>query len=386
MNFFEKLKNRIKKFFNIENEEIIKALPSANIEHNHFIENNNVLSYDTKNVVNDYKLADNENKNFKEQYIVHNIQNFSSKPMDYLDMAIEQYSFALLDRYKRGKSINSYSTLIRLGIDEKQEKGNNDINEMALLKSLQNKTVLKQNNKSDRTYYHINPNKESRGQFKLYLNIERKNIAKVTDLLCNKYLKDDNIYLKIASDKLMEMPRVESMVFYVDDEKELLTIIKGIENAKTENSKLFENAEKGNIFLKDIKGYMKVVEEVNPKEDCYIGLDKNKQKHEDLSYNSMLAYALEDSYVDAMRQIVAKDANLTMKTQGRIDLSFQEYVSLVSEDVLSDEKKKKDFLLLFRNDLAKLQLYNKKLNIKGMTDIDLQKAKNSMNINRDRID
>lgn len=364
MNFFEKLKNRIKKFFNIQNEEIIKSLPSAKIEHNHFIENNS----------------------FKEQYIVKNVQECSVKPMDYLDMAIEQYTFALLDRYKTGKSINSYSTLIRLGIDENQEKGNNDVNEIALLKSLQDKTVLKQNNKSDRTYYHINPNKASRGQFKLYLNIERKNIAKVTDLLCNKYLKDDNIYLKIASDKLMETPRADNMVFYVDDEKELLTIIKGIENAKTENSKLFENAEKGNIFLKDIKGYMKVVEEVNPKEDGYIGLDKNKQEHEDLSYNSMLGYALEDSYVDAMRQIVAKDANLTIKTQGKIDLSLQDYVSLVSEDVLSDEKKKKDFISLFRNDLAKLQLYNKKLNIKGMTDIDLQKATRQINTSRDRTD
>ena len=80
------------------------------------------------------------------------------------------------------------------------------------------------------------------------------------------------------------------------------------------------------------------------------------------SYNSYLSKALEESMQEAMGEIISKDANLTIQTNGEID-NVQEFMKVYP---IIKQNKKQELVQRIKENLEKIQRQNPDIEIAGL--------------------
>ena len=162
----------------------------------------------------------------------------------------------------------------------------------------------------DPAFYHIqSPNyklPDKKDMIRIYLNCKPENIAELaTNILQNN--KEDNFYLKFASTiENYKYPRTEKIVIYTDQQHYTNTV-SSINELIAKRPDLFEESKNVNPFCNPINEYMTYGFE--PQVDNFTGLDG--KKNDAKSHNKMVALALENSYMEATKEIARQDSQLS---------------------------------------------------------------------------
>lgn len=283
--------------------------------------------------------------------------------------AIEQYLYSLLNRKNTTGNVNSYGALTDISaIQDSKIPGKNLENEKILLNYINNNrdfSITEQKNrKGEVVYYHIYKGQSKQWENRIYLNCERKNVAEMASQIINELQGTESYYFKFDSDYLMsKSERSEKIVFYIYDSKNLNDVVNAIEKAKQKKPKLFEKSNSVNPFLDTYNGYIAYVNEVTSNK--YITLS-GQEKIIDKSYNSLLAEALNDSYLSSVREVVSRDYELTAKTKGEIYKESSAYTFSVLEDILKNPEMKQQLIYGIKEKLQHCMQRNSDLQIKGL--------------------
>ena len=182
-----------------------------------------------------------------------------------IEYAIDQYTKSLYYFYENYNIVDSYKALVNIEAYNNQEKGNNEKVEEKLIRHLKENSNYKvdeqTNNFGEVVFYHIKGNghvydnrkrNSDNINIRLYINLERKNIATFVNDLVNE-LQDKQFYLKfIADNQLNTKSRSESIVVYTNG-KEAKTILDAINNVTTRNPKLVENTRRSKSIFETSK-------------------------------------------------------------------------------------------------------------------------------------
>lgn len=344
MGFLDKLKNLKNKLFGNK----IKALPPA--------KDNKINIPDT---LEQYKVP----------------YNVAPGSIEY---AIDQYLSALLYNRQHNEAINSYGALTSLGgLQDIKRPGNNFANESKVLNKIHNSPELymqtQRSKNGDPCFYHISKGNYGEIKNRLYLNCRRENVASIANELLTELKDTKSFYFKFDADAQMQNHnRPEKFVFYLsDDPNEVNNVVQAIENIKQRKPVLFQNSNEVMPFMKTFNGNIMYAKE--PKTNVYIGLD-GKPRNVAKSYNSFLAEALNDSYLNTIQDIVAKDYNLSQKVSGKIFDDSMTYTFLALEDIMNDPNKEKSLVEGMRDKLKICMQKNPVLDIKGIDQNDKTKS------------
>lgn len=283
-----------------------------------------------------------------------------------LDYAIDQFLSSYYLSYQENGYINAYNALTNLGAMKIENSKGNDLREKCLLEVLKNtkRFSLREQEVSGKVYfYHVatqnykmNPDAET---IRIYLNCKRKNVVNLTSELLDE-MENDNLYLKFSSDyQLSTTRRSEAIVIYTDG-LNAQNCIEKIQQIYQKNPNLFEGSRNINPFMQNIDGYICYAPE--PQSSIY-KTSRGKELEIPKSYNSFLSKALEESFIEASRKIIAKDENLTKKTEGIISDAPDFYIRYF-EDIKRTNYR--DFLNTMKYELRNAQLRNRSLSIKGI--------------------
>ena len=155
--------------------------------------------------------------------------------------------------------------------------------------------------------------------------------------------------------------RSEKMVFYLsDDENELNQIVNAIEDVKNTYPEIFENVET-NPFTENLDGITYSNEVIDT---TYTDISGNKQ-YIDASYNTLLASALEDSYMISIKDMATRKKFLAEKINGD---NFKEFNSILG-DIMDNPTLKQQLILGIKHNLKICMQQNPTLKIKGL-DVD----------------
>lgn len=328
------------------------------------IEENNFMTVDN-NMVSPSK---DSNKAFRDVNKLKSDEiNIQQGTLDYaLDQFLSSYYYNTL---KTGR-INAYNALIYLGAKDIQVDDINKKVEENLLSELRATNVFRideqKGKKDNNTYfYHVfSPNykyDKNLDIIKVYINCSRSNVASLAGELLTK-MQDDNLYLKFSSDKQLESTaRSEAIVIYTD-ENNINNILNNIENIAKDKPELFEGSESINPFLRKI-GKVGYAKEIKPGSKY----NNNKGEQETIaeSYNTFLSRALEESFVEAVKKVIAFDKELTLETNGEISDDPGFYMTYFEK---IRENHYRDFLNIMKQELRNVQKRNKCLDISGIND------------------
>lgn len=231
----------------------------------------------------------------------------------YLENSLEQYFTCCNEILDEEKGYISqkvpYRALIRinsLGGDMKVNK-HKEQELYNYLVSTNNYTFQPQMVKNKVAFYHIKSQGYVMPEFKdmtrLYINCKNENIAEIAQNLL-QLNQNPNFYLKIdAADGYSE--RSEKIVIYVSD-KDVNYQIQLVNYLKQIRPDLFVGSEKGNPFMPQIDGirYAK-----QPTSNNFYNLDGTVKQVVN-STNTFIANIINDSYMQAVREIASSDPNL----------------------------------------------------------------------------
>ena len=249
--------------------------------------------------------------------------------------------------------------------------GKNPKNEAILLNSIRHTKGFrleeqpKAQSGKNPAFYHVMKGANKKAVNRLYLNCKRENVA----LLANELIKEmkdiDSYYFKFNSDNQMQTKcRPEKFVFYVsEDPKELNSIVTAIKNVQSRSPELFKGSEAVSPFLNVLDGNIMFANEVK---DGFYNMLSGKRLPIAPSYNSLLSAALDDSYLQTISDIVAKDYSLSMKTGGERYTDSTAYTLLALEEVMQDPVKKEQLIKGMGEKLKDCMKRNPTLQIKGI--------------------
>lgn len=327
-------------------------------------------------------------------------------PIGTLDHALEQYLLGIVGMVQKQGFYDSYKVLINLGIIPNQENGNNLQNEKNLIKILENRQMqAKQRNQprdfcmqrqpedpsKETVFFHVQKNYNFYPEKRIYLNCKKENIAGLAYTLMNHFEDLDSYYLKFSSDKhAREIDRSEQIVIYLKDDEQLMNIATRIEKAKMESPQLFEGSENVNPFLKNYGGYIayanqppshkiKIQDEQNqaikklPKKQIVYNDMKGGNKLLPASYNSMLAVALEEAFVNGVNTMLDKDSSFSktvkeMIPRGQLLNDASVYAIAILPEILKDDQNLIKLMTNMKAGLKVLSEKNPSLEIKGIDD------------------
>lgn len=344
---FRRICNKIKGLFS-----------NDSVKENNFMTVNNNMISNSKDVNKDFR---NSNKLKADEV------NIEPGTIDYaIDQFLSSYYYNTL---KTGR-INAYKALTYLEAKDIQVDDINKEVEKNLLSELKTTNAFRideQKGKNDENtyFYHVfSPSYKYDSNLdiiKVYINSNRRNVASLAGELLSK-MQDDNLYLKFSSDKQLEsIARTETIVIYTD-ENNINNILNNIENIAKDKPELFEGSEKMNPFLRKI-GKVGYAKEIKPGSKY----NNNKGEQETIaeSYNTFLSRALEESFVEASKKVIAFDKELTLETNGEISDDPRFYMTYFEK---IRENHYRDFLNIMKQELRNVQKRNKCLDINGIND------------------
>lgn len=287
MNLLEKIKNLFKR---------TKALPPSQVEEQKLNKDNTWI---LNNTSNDYQPTELEN----------NIERF-----------LQAYYNRIYNRPQE-QTINNYAEAYTAlaGLNGKQitneEYNRNCYHENELLQQLQEEkryTVQTQFDHygSQAEFYHIQsmnykmPPKNE--MVRIYLNCNNGNIAELAKVLLDNNV-NENFYLKFnAINPNILKSRGEKIVLYCgnSDYQGALNLIEYVKQLRPD---LFMESKNTLPFLQSINNTVSIARQ--PESDIYKSLNGD-QKRVPASVNSFLANMLEDSYMNAVREIARNDPAL----------------------------------------------------------------------------
>ena len=312
----------------------------------------------------------NKHKEFVKQYS----NNETIPVLDTIEHAIDQYLKALNYLYKKQHVVNSYQALTSLESYSNQQPGENEKIEKRLINIIKTHPNYKSNlevieqkqSNGDVAFYHIrNKNYNysySENSIRLYINILRENVAKFSTQLIEE-LQDENFYFKFISDnQLAKTDRSESIVFYTNTD-EVEKIVQSIDRIRQKKPQLVANTKGVNPFMKKINDFTGYAPDVD---GTYI-TENNKKINISPSFNTLLSHVLEDSYFSVAKEIISKDKNLTLLTNGEIYEQIEPYVGLYP---IISQKYNNQLIDKMKFKLEEAKLRNDRL------DINLESSKN----------
>ena len=291
-----------------------------------------------------------------------------------VEFAIEQYLFGLVEQQELGMWYSPYKALTALCSMDNSNGGRNAKNEENLMKKINQRNdivVINQPSSSGGTCFkHVAHGRLSgKEDYRLYINCKRENIAALADRFIEEF-GDSAYYFKFCTDEhAAEIRRSEQFVFYVENEPgQVNEILQKIEKTKQKYPKLFEASQNMNPFMKNLSGFIGYAPDV---EGIYKNL-KGEKIPISHSYNSLLSTALEDSFLHSVREVVSRDYDLSIKTNGENLPKAKDYVKAVLPDIIDRPEVLKKLISNMKENLVTLSKLNSELQING---IDLSKSK-----------
>lgn len=337
---------------------------------------NKLIGKEPQKLLNKPKYRRFEDRNKASKQFRENIKYEKIVPQG-LDFALDQYISYLIYQKQNNENINSYGALVSLGAMKTEVDAISIMEEQAVLNRLKNRTDIK----LDETYaangsvsfYHVAKNRKDPINYRLYLNCKNKNLPNLVNGLINEMEEIDSYYFKFNPQMALQgKSRSEQIVFYSSDEENLNKLIRSIQSLKTKQPQLFEGSKNGNPFLKKIDGYIAYAPQ--PKEGTYKMID-GTEKTVDKSYNSLLADALEDSFVHSIRDLVLTNVELFQDMNFEYHTELEPYVQKVLEKIDKNDQLKKQLINKMKVNLAKASNNNRELDIVGIPANNVNKEK-----------
>lgn len=320
---------RIKDFFN---RNKTKALPEPEV----FIEES-VQENDNSWII------DNGTGYYKEQ-----LTRAEMDIKDFLDKYYQRISQVNLEQPTTNYSI-AYTSLVSSNIPVTQEQYNcNALKENEFLNNLSINSNFR--TAEENGFYHIMTQghrlPRSEDLARVYLCCENENISEIAQMLCS-YNTNPNFYMKFISNQSnTEAPRNEKIVIYCN-KNEIDYTLGLIQNCKSINPSIF-NTPQNLPFLKSEQGIATVAYE--PPTNQYVGLN-GQTKQIPQSVNAFITNILQESYMEAAREIARVDNNLTFlldpSNYSQETLYMQNYPYILETNgdyLLKSIKAKLDFL------------------------------------------
>lgn len=338
---FKKIANKIKGIFSKNNTN----------------KTNSIEEYNTKTEMID---ANKEFRNRNKANV-----NELNKPFDSLDYAIEQFVMIYGLRIP-----NAYSALTHIEANDIVPDNVNkkvEANLMSVINRMDKFTVREQKGKDFVFFHHVwtenFEHDDNADKMRIYINCKRKNVADLAGEILMK-MQDDNLYLKFSSDdQLASIERSEAIVIYTD-ENNIVNVLNNIGDIERERPELFEGSQLMNPFayrvgnfsyVRDIKDNQKYINKYGQEEE----LAK--------SYNTFLSRALEESFVEACKEVISKDKELAIATNGEVSDDSNFYLRHF-EKIYNSEHNYRELLNKMKEQLIKAQKRNPYLDIRGISD------------------
>ena len=238
-----------------------------------------------------------------------------------IESAIDKYILAIMRTDIPFNELSTYNVLIRIGalpnIDDgncfnNQKKFIEDVNKDLYGYRLDVKSDMEMNeNATKNDFYHaINEWKSAEDiKYRIYLNCEKTNVVELASRFA-KELEEQDFYFKFGAAE-NESERSEKFVFYLENEEDLEQKIAVINKVNREKPELFKNAHSVNPFLQTRNGYIAYAPEIHV--GIYNDL-RGEMKTIDKSYNTLLSEALQDSLLEATKEIAMEDLDLPIES------------------------------------------------------------------------
>ena len=356
MNIIERIKN----FWKNRN---IKALPEAQVQNTR---------------------QDNINNRKNRNWILSNTNSNHRQPTK-LETEIEtflQSYYQRLEGFDDSQNINNYmiayTALTTMGGKPvtQEEYNKNYYSEQELLNQLNNTNeytveMQKQANNNYVDFYHIKSQNYQMPNFddmlRVYINCNNGNVSELSQaILANN--RNPNFYMKFTSNQQnTNFPRNEKIVIYCHKDEFDYTM-QLLEYTKNMRPDLFVESENTLPFLQSVNGMSSVSKQ--PKTNQFVDL-KGQTKTVTQSTNAFLINILQESYMEAAREIARVDQNISFLVDDQyinnetLYMKNYPYINEYYHDYLLNSMQAKMQVLSQRNDLYIEGLFeNKDLNYK----------------------
>lgn len=292
--------NIIKRIINFWKNREQKALPEAQVSNNYANMNVNRNWMLTNNDYNQPTKMDMEIDSFLNSYsnMIENVD--LTQPIDTRKMAYR----ALVTM--NGKPVTQ------------EEYNKNSYKEQILLNQLNNNFQYKvqtQNTSNGVAFYHVKSDNykmpKNEDIVRLYINCNNGNIAELSNLIL-AWNQNPNFYMKFTSNDANAMnSRGEKIVIYCD-KNEVDSTMELIQNTKNMRPDLYKESENLLPFLQNINNTVSIAKQ--PLTNQFRDLHGN-YKTIPQSTNSFISSTLQESYMEAVKEIARADANLSFLLQ-----------------------------------------------------------------------
>lgn len=287
-----------------------------------------------------------------------------------IEYALQQYIYGLQFQYENGIPFNSYKALTALCGMETTNPGNNLQNETNFINRLANDrkvNVVNQYaaNKSV-CFRHIQHGRDaSNTDMRLYVNCKRENIAALADKFYEEF-GDTPYYFKFCTDAQANTNRrSEQFVFYLSSEpEEMNRVVQTIERTRQKNPNLFEGSRNMNPFMKDINGYIGYAPNIDV--DEFQTIKGRRQVLSAKSYNTLLSESLTDCFTDAIREVVSRDYDLSLKTGAQYYDRPEPYIAATLKSICDNPEHQRNLIERMKANLEISSQRNPLLNIRGI--------------------
>lgn len=287
-----------------------------------------------------------------------------------IEYALQQYVYGLLFQQENGRAFNSYNALTSLCGIETTNPGNNLQNEMNFINRLANDgrvNVINQYSANNSICFRHIQNGRNAGNTdtRLYVNCKRENIAALADKFYEEF-GDTPYYFKFCTDEQANTNRrSEQFVFYLSSEpEEMNRVIQTIERTRQKNPGLFEGSRNMNPFMKDINGYIGYAPNIDV--DEFQTIQGRRQVLSARSYNTLLSESLTDCFTDAIRDVVSRDYDLSLRTGAQYYDRPEPYIATTLKAICDNPEHQRKLIEKMKANLEISSQRNPLLNIRGI--------------------
>lgn len=292
-----------------------------------------------------------------------------------IESAIDKYILAIMKADIPFNELSTYNVLIRIGALPNIDDGNSFYNQKKFIEDVNKdlygyrldvKSDMEMNeNATKNDFYHATNdwNKSAEDiKYRIYLNCEKTNVVELASRFA-KELENQDFYFKFGAAE-NESERSEKFVFYLEDEEDLEQKIAVINKVNREKPELFKNAHSVNPFLKNRNGYIAYAPEIHK------GIYNNligETKVIDKSYNTLLSEALQDSLLEATKEIAMEDFDMAIESGVYNFTNIRQlYQSKLLDCIYYDQSLKSKAIDLIKKKLEIISEKNPELDIKGI--------------------
>lgn len=287
-----------------------------------------------------------------------------------IEYALQQYIYGLQFQYEKGIPFNSYKALTGLCGMDVSNPGYNAQNEMNFINRLANDgrvNVINQYAANNSICFRHIQNGRNAGNTdtRLYVNCKRENIAALADKFYEEF-GNTPYYFKFCTDEQANTNRrSEQFVFYLSSEpEEMNRVIQTIERTRQKNPELFEGSRNMNPFMKDINGYIGYAPNIDV--DEFQTIKGKRQILSARSYNTLLSESLTDCFTDAIREVVSRDYDLSLRTGAQYYDRPEPYIAATLKSICDNPEHQRKLIEKMKANLEISSQRNPLLNIRGI--------------------